>query len=117
MNKKDISRINEIYQFTLETELKRIYNIIVKETSNSEFNNRLLINSAIHGNEALCRICKDLGATNFDKMLICATRNGDETLCKLAKEWGATNFDSMRETAKFYSYDHLHNLAIEWSAK
>lgn len=50
---------------------------------------RLLEQSAGAGDQDLCRLAKENGATDFDAMLRAAVMDGHRELCVLAREWGA----------------------------
>src|ERR1700677_4623696 len=55
--------------------------------------NKLMTFAAGGGHEALVRLAKDWGATDFNLAMVNAAGGGHEALMKLAKDWGATNFD------------------------
>ena len=79
--------------------------------------NLTLSEAAYEGDEDLCRLALDKGASNYDEMLAQAARGGHEVLCKLALDKGASNYDEMLACAKKGGHEVLCHLAESWCAK
>lgn len=79
--------------------------------------NYILENAAREGNEKFCRLAKNWGANNFNRMLYISAKGGNEKLCRLAKEWGAWDYSGMLGYAVAGEHDHILRLAIEWGAR
>src|ERR1700677_1612036 len=76
--------------------------------------NRLMAYAAEGGHEALVRLAKDWGATNFDWAMAYAAIGGHEALMRLAKDWGATNFECAMVNAANGGYEAIVRLTKDW---
>jgi hypothetical protein len=76
----------------------------------------MLFAATAHGNEALARLAKEWGASNFELMLFAATANNHVALVCLAKEWGATRFNRMLVGAARAGHAELAKMAKDWGA-
>lgn len=88
--------------------------LVLTMTSNKPNVNDELIAAALAGDEVLCRLAREHGATDFNRMLACAAYGGHKSLCQLAKEWGATDFNMMIAKAAMGGHEKLCRLAREW---
>jgi len=74
----------------------------------------VLFNAASKGHEGICRMAKDMGATDFNRMLYTAAGNNHKDLCLLAREWGATDFNRMIYSAVSNGHEGICRLAKDW---
>jgi len=77
---------------------------------------KILSLSARYGNETLMILCKEWGATDFDRALEYATLGGHIECMKLCKEWGATNFNEAISAAVKRGHLECIKLCLEWGA-